>query len=164
MLADEVDYVIGVDTHRDQHTLAVVAALTGAVLAQTVVSARAHGYADALCFAAKHAVGTRAWAVEGAGHYGAGLSRYLGDRGELVVEVGRHPRNERRLRGKDDPAGRDPSRTRWPRGRDADPAARGTGTGGVAGAAACTAERRRRTSRRARPTPQRDRHGTRAAP
>jgi transposase len=103
MLADEVDYVIGVDTHRDQHTLAVVAALTGAVLAQTVVSARAHGYADALCFAAKHAVGTRAWAVEGAGHYGAGLSRYLGDRGELVVEVGGHPRNERRLRGKDDP-------------------------------------------------------------
>ena len=36
MLADEVDYVIGVDTHRDQHTLAVVVAPTGAVLAQTV--------------------------------------------------------------------------------------------------------------------------------
>jgi hypothetical protein len=30
MLADEVDYVIGVDTHRDQHTLAVVSAPTGA--------------------------------------------------------------------------------------------------------------------------------------
>ena len=103
MLADEVDYVIGVDTHRDQHTLAVVAAPTGAVLAQTVVRARSNGYADALRFAAKHAVGTRAWAVEGAGHYGAGLTRYLGDRGELVVEVGRQPRNERRLRGKDDP-------------------------------------------------------------
>ena len=28
MLADEVDYVIGVDTHRDQHTLAVVVAPT----------------------------------------------------------------------------------------------------------------------------------------
>ena len=38
MLADEVDYVIGVDTHRDQHTLAVVVAPTGAVLAQTVGS------------------------------------------------------------------------------------------------------------------------------
>ena len=37
MLADEVDYVIGVDTHRDQHTLAVVVASTaccgGAVVA-----------------------------------------------------------------------------------------------------------------------------------
>ena len=36
MLADEVDYVIGVDTHRDQHTLAVVVAPAGAVVAQTV--------------------------------------------------------------------------------------------------------------------------------
>ena len=34
MLADRVDYVIGVDTHRDQHTLAVVVAPTGAVVAQ----------------------------------------------------------------------------------------------------------------------------------
>ena len=68
MLADEVDYVIGVDTHRDQHTLAVVVAPTGAVLAQTVVRASARGYADALCFAEKHARGVRAWAIEGAGH------------------------------------------------------------------------------------------------
>jgi transposase len=102
MLADELDYVIGVDTHRDQHTLAVVVAPTGAVLAQTVAQARARGYADALRFAAKHAAGTRAWAVEGAGHYGAGLARYLAERGETVLEVGRQPRNERRLRGKDD--------------------------------------------------------------
>jgi len=39
MLADRVDYVVGVDTHRDQHTLAVVVAPAGAVLAQTVVRA-----------------------------------------------------------------------------------------------------------------------------
>ena len=37
MLAEKVDYVIGVDTHRDQHTLAVVAAPTGAVVAQRSV-------------------------------------------------------------------------------------------------------------------------------
>jgi transposase len=103
MLADEVDYVIGVDTHRDQHTLAVVVAPTGAVLAQTVVRATGCGYAQALRFAASHAGGVRAWAIEGAGHYGAGLTRYLGDRGETVLEVGRHARTERRLRGKDDP-------------------------------------------------------------
>jgi Transposase IS116/IS110/IS902 family len=41
MLADGLDYVIGVDTHRGQHTLAVVAAATGVVLAQTVVRAPA---------------------------------------------------------------------------------------------------------------------------
>lgn len=53
MLADELDYVIGVDTHRDQHTLAVVAAPTGAVLAQTMTAAEAHGYTRALRFAAR---------------------------------------------------------------------------------------------------------------
>jgi transposase len=42
------------------------------------------------------------WAVEGAGHYGAGLARHLSGRGETVLEAGRSPRAERRLRGKDD--------------------------------------------------------------
>ena len=34
MLADELDYVVGVDTHRDEHVLAVVAAPPGAVVAR----------------------------------------------------------------------------------------------------------------------------------
>ena len=46
--------------------------------------------------------GRRVWAVEGAGHYGAGLARHLSGRGETVLEAGRGPRNERRLQGKDD--------------------------------------------------------------
>ena len=102
MLADELDYVVGVDTHRDQHALAVVTARTGAVVAQTVVAASARGYAAARHFADAHAGGARVWAVEGAGHYGAGLTRYLSEQGETVLEVGRQPRGERRLRGKDD--------------------------------------------------------------
>ena len=69
MLADEVDHVIGVDTHRDQHTLAVVSAPTGAVLAQTTVRTDAHGYRQALRFAGRHGNGVRIWAIEGAGHY-----------------------------------------------------------------------------------------------
>jgi transposase len=73
------------------------------VLAQTVVRATGRGYEQALRFAKSHAGGVRVWAIEGAGHYGAGLTRYLGDRGETVLEVGRHARTERRLRGKDDP-------------------------------------------------------------
>jgi hypothetical protein len=32
MLADEVDFVIGVDTHRDAHALAVVSGPTGGVV------------------------------------------------------------------------------------------------------------------------------------
>jgi transposase len=103
MLAEQVDYVVGVDTHRDQHALAVVDAATGAVIAQTTAAASAHGYAQSLRFAAKHAAGARVWAIEGAGHYGAGLARYLAGRSETVLEVSRSLRGERRLRGKDDP-------------------------------------------------------------
>lgn len=102
MLADEVDYVIGVDTHRDQHTLAVVVAPTGGVVAQRSVSTDRAGYQSAMRFADRHAGGDRVWAIEGAGHYGAGFTRFLSGRGETVVEIGRTVRSERRLQGKDD--------------------------------------------------------------
>jgi transposase len=103
MVADEVDYVLGVDTHLDEHALAAVAAPAGAVVAQRAVRASARGYAEALRFAERHAPGRRVWAIEGAGHYGAGLARYLSARGETVLEAGRAAGNERRLRGKNDP-------------------------------------------------------------
>jgi hypothetical protein len=67
MLADEVDYVVGVDTHRDQHVLAVVVASSGGVIAQRSLRPNARGYAEALRFTGDHAPGTRIWAVEGAG-------------------------------------------------------------------------------------------------
>jgi transposase len=102
MVADVVDYVVGVDTHRDEHVLAVVAAPAGALVAQRRVAASAGGYAQALRFARQQGEAARVWAIEGAGHYGAGLARYLSDRGETVLEAGRSPRSERRLRGKDD--------------------------------------------------------------
>src|SRR5438067_7182897 len=102
MVADVVDYVVGVDTHRDEHVLAVVVAPVGALVEQRTVSANGGGYGQALRFAQQYAGGTRVWAVEGAGHYGAGLARYLSERGETVLEVGRSPRGERRLSGKDD--------------------------------------------------------------
>jgi transposase len=102
MLADELDYVVGVDTHRDEHVLAVVVAPRGAVVEQRSVHTSTRGDAAAARFAAEHANGARVWVVEGAGHYGAGLARYLAGGGETVLEVGRSPRAERRLRGKDD--------------------------------------------------------------
>jgi transposase len=102
MLADELDYVIGVDTHRDEHVLAVVAAPAGGVVAQQAVRASARGYAAAVQFADMQANGARVWAIEGAGHYGAGLARHLSVRGETVLEIGLGPRDERRLQGMDD--------------------------------------------------------------
>src|SRR6266540_449082 len=89
MLADEMDYVVGVDTHRDQHVLAVVVSPSGAVLAQQSVRASARGYAQAVRFVERYSGGRRVWAVEGAGHYGAGLARHLSSHGETVLEIGR---------------------------------------------------------------------------
>jgi transposase len=103
MVTDELDYVLGVDTHRDEHVLAVVTAPAGTVVARQAVGANRPGYREALCLAERYAPGARAWAIEGAGHYGAGLARYLSERDEAVLEISRTPRAERRLRGKDDP-------------------------------------------------------------
>ncbi len=102
MLADELDYVIGVDTHRDEHVLAVVTAPAGAVVARRAIGADGRGYREALRFAERVAPGRRAWAVEGTGSYGAGLARSLSEHGEAVLEINRTPRSERRLVGKDD--------------------------------------------------------------
>jgi transposase len=102
MLADEADYVIGGDTHRDQHALAVVGAATGAVEATGVITANQRGYQNALRFAEQHAPGRRVWALEGTGGYGAGLARFLADHGERVLEVDRPARNDQRTQAKSD--------------------------------------------------------------
>jgi transposase len=102
MLADELDYVIGVDTHRDAHTLAIVAARSGAVvLVEPSLPACPRGYGQALALAQTHAVGARAFAIEGTGSYGAGLARFLAGQGERVLEVER-PARARAPRGKSD--------------------------------------------------------------
>src|SRR5262249_19937421 len=102
MLADELDYVIGVDTHRDEHVLVVLTAPTCAIVAGGAVETTAGGYRKAVRFADRYAPARRAWAIEGTGSYGAGLARYLARRGERGVELSRTPRSEGRLRGKDD--------------------------------------------------------------
>jgi transposase len=101
MLADQLDYVVGVDPHRDEHALGVVEVRTGVVVFETSVAADSGGYAEALAVAEQHAPGRRAFAVEGTGSYGAGLTRFLASCGERVFEVGRL-RRERRSGGKSD--------------------------------------------------------------
>jgi len=101
MLADQLDYIVGVDPHRDSHALAVVHVVSGAVVLESTVVASSDGYAQALQLVELHASGRRAFAVEGTGSYGAGLTRFLTGRGEQVCEVGRL-RRERRSGGKTD--------------------------------------------------------------
>ena len=101
MLADQLDYVVGVDPHRDSHALAVVHIVSGAVMFESTVTANSDGYAQALKLVDRHAPGRRAFAVEGTASFGAGLTRFLSGRAEQVLEVGRL-RRERRSGGKTD--------------------------------------------------------------
>jgi transposase len=102
MLADHADHVIGVDTHRDTHSAAVVGAATGAVEAQTTLAAGGGGYRRLLEFGCRHAPRRRVWAIEGTGSFGAGLAGYLAELGECVVEVDRPRRQEGRSAAKSD--------------------------------------------------------------
>jgi len=101
MLAQRVDHVIGVDTHRDSHTAAVLDT-TGGVVADLTVPADAFGYKRVLAFGRMHAPARRAWAIEGTGSFGAGLTTFLLERGEWVVEIDRPARPARRNGAKSD--------------------------------------------------------------
>jgi transposase len=102
MLADEVAFVVGVDTHADSHALAVVEAASQRTQALVTVPATGCGYRQALVLARQQAPGRRAWALEGSGCYGAGLARFLAARGERVLEIERPARAGRQGRLKSD--------------------------------------------------------------
>jgi transposase len=101
MLADQLVYIVGVDPHRDSHAIAVVEVVSGAVVFEATVDADSDGYARALKLVEELGAARRAFAVEGTGSFGAGLTRFLTGRGERVLEVGRL-RRERRSGGKSD--------------------------------------------------------------
>ena len=102
MLADQVDLVIGVDTHKLTNTAAVVRASTGGALEDMTASTNLDGHEAIFEMAAAHG-GFRAWAIEGTNSYGAGLTRFLRERGEWVIELDRPNRTARRGAKKSDP-------------------------------------------------------------
>ena len=101
MVADRFDVVIGVDTHRDAHALALVRCRDGVLVAEEELPANRAGYRAALRLG-KRSGRRRLWALEGTGSYGAGLARFLAERGERVLEVERPARAGRRRRLKSD--------------------------------------------------------------
>lgn len=93
--------VAGVDTHKDTHHVAVVAAGTGARLGDLKVPATPTGYERLLGFASSFGP-VALIGVEGTNSYGAGLARHLTAAGVAIREVIR-PKRAQRRRGKSDP-------------------------------------------------------------
>ncbi|WP_229716436.1 IS110 family transposase, partial [Mangrovihabitans endophyticus] len=103
-LSERVDAVIGVDTHTDTHTAAVVTPL-GAVLAELTVPAGPHGTAGLLAWAGRHTAqlgDRRVWAIDGTRAHGTGLTRALLAAGETVLEAPKPATGNRRRGGKSD--------------------------------------------------------------
>src|SRR5437879_11931144 len=78
----DLGMVVGVDTHKDSHSAAMVDPM-GALLAATDVGANRKGYRRLLEWARCQAP-QRTWVVEGTGSYGAGLARFLAAQGNSV--------------------------------------------------------------------------------
>jgi transposase len=94
------DVVIGVDTHKNVHAVAAVSAL-GVHLASTTIPVSIKGYQTLETWAISQGT-VRAIGIEGTGSYGAGLSRFLTERGHVVLEVNRANRQLRHQKGKSD--------------------------------------------------------------
>ncbi len=102
MLAETVDAVVGVDTHRDAHE-AEIARPTGAPIAVCSIDNDSSGYAQLLAWIIDHTPGPRVVvAIEGTRSYGAGLARAVEVAGFTVVECEQPTRKARRGKGKSD--------------------------------------------------------------
>ena len=82
----------------------------GVVVFEATVAADSGGYAQALRLAEQHAPGRRAFAIEGTGSYGAGLTRFLTEPGRAGVR-GRPAAARAPLGREDRRAGRGPGGT-----------------------------------------------------
>ena len=103
MLAETVDAVIGIDTHRDTHE-AEIADPAGRPIAALQAGNDSAGFSRLLAAIANAAPGPRvAVCAEGSRSYGIGLARALAAAGLLVIECERPSRKRRRGKGKSDP-------------------------------------------------------------
>src|SRR3954449_9805665 len=103
MLAELVDAVVGIDTHRDTHQVEI-ALPNGAPIAFTTITNDTTGYAELLAWIVDHAPGPRlAVSIEGTRSYGVGLARAAAAAGLIVLECEQPHRKARHGKGKSDP-------------------------------------------------------------
>ena len=103
IVSEQYQYVIGVDTHAATHTLAVLAAPSGAIVDQDTFPTTPSGLGRALSWIARR-VGEASVlvVVEGTGSYKAILAERLELAGYRVVEAARVPAGGQRGVGKSD--------------------------------------------------------------
>lgn len=101
IVADQFEFVVGVDTHKRSHSVAVIDD-SGAVRSQLRASTDPQGLDRLVAAVIEAAPGRRLWAIEQTGSYGAGLAMLLDSLGEQVVEIDRPARPARRSGAKDD--------------------------------------------------------------
>lgn len=98
-------FVVGVDTHARSHAVTVLAALHGEQIDSAQFPATVVGVARAMDWAARRTGGdmNALWVIEGAGSYGAQLTRVATRAGYPVVEAARMTARSNRGVGKSDP-------------------------------------------------------------
>jgi transposase len=99
--APEVQVTLGVDTHADVH-VGVALDHLGRRLGTHTIPTTPAGYAALVAWAGSFGP-LEGIGLEGTGSYGAGLARWLRERGFPVLEVERPHRQTRRRRGTSDP-------------------------------------------------------------
>ena len=104
IIAEEYQFVIGVDTHAASHAFAVVTAVNGAVISQDEFPATSAGVSRAAAWVARRSAQPDdvLVVVEGIGSYGAGVARAFAGAGYRVAEAGAQPRGDLRGKGKTD--------------------------------------------------------------
>lgn len=99
IVAEEYQFVIGVDTHAGSHSFAVIDATTAARLHAGEFPASSAGLRRAFDWAAGRTAGERTLVVvEGVGSFGSGVARVFVDGGFRVAEA--HPQSAGGRRGK----------------------------------------------------------------
>jgi transposase len=103
IVADIVDAVVGIDTHRDTHQVEIATALA-VPIATCQIRNDSAGFSELRDWITRHAPGPRVMVgIEGARSYGIGLNRSIQAAGLTVVEVEQPSRKARRSKGKSDP-------------------------------------------------------------
>ncbi len=103
MLAELVDAVVGVDTHRDTHEVEI-ALPTGTPIGTRKISNDGSGFAELLAWIGDRAPGPRVVvSIEGTRSFGIGVARAVTAAGLTVIECEQPNRKARRGKGKSDP-------------------------------------------------------------